>query len=141
MATSAEIEPKRCLLLLKEIRSLYAEYLKFFLPDPAPSEKFAQTLSSLKDGIYRFDSKYNTGKESLLAFHQLTIGLSDTLIALRDDLRSCARHYGLDALDGNDWPFDFDAASVEQLQARLDPICMGVDITNEAMEMFVYYKA
>lgn len=140
MAASAENEPRRNLRLLKDVRFLYGRYLKFFLPVPASSAKFARTLSSLKNDIYRFDSKYNTGIEPLSVFCQLTLGLSDTLIALRRILISCARDYASDTLDESDWLLEFGDASMERLQTRLNPISMGVEIINEAMEMFVLHE-
>lgn len=138
----AEIEPRGILLLLKDVRYLYGQYLKFYNPNlPTSSEKLAQTLSSLKDGIYRFDTKYNTDNEPLSVFYQLTLGLSDTLIAIQRGLRSCVHEYGLDALDASEWPIEFDAASLERLQTRLGPILVGVDIINETMEMLVHHVA
>ena len=140
MAASAEIEPKRILQLLKEIRSLYGQYQEFFLPVPASGKKLAQTLSSLKDGINRYEIKYSTGNGPLFVFPQLTLGLSNTLLALQRGLRSCARDYGSDTLDASDWPFELDSESMERLQTRLHPISMGVHIINEAMEMFVHHE-
>lgn len=137
MVASAEIEPSRSLVLLKEIRSLYGQYLKFFLPVPASGRRLALTLSSLKDGINRFHIKPNSGKDSLSAFHQLTLGLSETLLPLQSGLRACAREYGSDTLDAGDPSFELDAASMEQLHIRLHAMSMGVDIINEAMELFV----
>ncbi|CAD6584977.1 MAG: hypothetical protein ASARMPREDX12_001871 [Alectoria sarmentosa] len=136
MAASAENEPKRHLRLLKDVRYLYGQYLKFFLPVPTSCAKLAQTLSSLNNGIYRFDSKYSTGNEPLSVFCQLTLGLSDTLIALRRGLISCARDYESDTLDNaSDWQVDLETASMERLQTRLNPMSMGVEIINEAVEM------
>ncbi len=140
MAASAQIEPRRILQLLKEVRYLYGQYQKFFLPVPSSSEKLAHTLSTLKDGVNRFHIKHDTSNAFLPVFHQLTLGLSDTLIALQRGLRSCARDYALDELDANDWPFELDAASIERLQTRLRPISIGLDIVNEAIEVFVYYQ-
>ena len=137
MAASAEIEPKRCLVLLKEIRHLYAQYQSFFLPVPASGKKLALTLSSLKDGIHRFHIKYNSGNDYLSAFHQLTFGLSDTLLTLQSGLRACAHEYGSDMLDAGDPSFELDAASMEQLHIRLQPMSVGVNIINEVMELFV----
>ena len=139
MAASARIEPQRSLLLLKDVRCLYGQYLKFFLPVPASGKKLAHTLSSLKDGITRYVIKYNTGNGPFLVFNQLTLGLSETLIDLQNGLRSCVRDYGSDTLDASDCPFELDSESMERLQTRLHPISMGVDIINEAMEMFVHH--
>lgn len=135
MAASAENEPRRDLRLLKNARYLFGRYLKFFLPVSASCAKLAHTLSSLQNGIYRFNSRYNTGNEPLSVYSQLTVGLSDTLVALRRDLISCARQYESDTLDTGDWSFELDDASMERLQTRLNPITMGVEIINEAMEM------
>lgn len=140
MAASAENEPRRNLRLLKDVRFLYGRYLKFFHPVPASCAEFARTLSSLKNDIYRFDSKYNTGSEPLSVFCQLTLGLSDTLVALRRILISCARDYASDTLDESDWLLEFGDASMERLQARVNPISVGVEIINEAMEMFVQHE-
>ena len=137
MAAPAEIEPRRCLVLLKEIRNLYGQYQNFFLPVPASGKKLALTLSSLKDGINRFHIKYNSGNDSLSAFHELTLGLSDTLLTLQSGLRAYAHEYGSDMLDAGDPSFELDAASMKQLHIRLHPMSMGVDIINEAMELFV----
>ena len=140
MAASARIEPTRSLLLLKDVRYLYGQYLNFFLPVPASGKKLAHTLSSLKDGINRYEIKYNTGNGPLSVFYQLTLGLSDILTALQHGLRSCLRDYGSDTLDASDWPFELDSESMERLQTRLHPISMGVDIINEAMELSVHHE-
>ena len=138
MAASAEIEPRRCLLLLKEIRNLYGQYQSFFLPVPVSGKKLALTLSSLKDGINRFHIKYNSGDDTLSAFYQLTRGLSDTLLTLQSGLRACAHEYGTDTLDAGDPSFELDATSMEQFHLRLHPLSLGVDIINEAMDLFVF---
>ena len=134
MAAPAEIEPRRSLLLLKDVRFLYGRYQRFFQPVPAPGKKLARTLSILNDGINRL-IKYNVGSGPASAFCLLTLGLSDSLVALQLGLRSCARDYGSDSLDASDWPFELDSESLEQFQTRLHPISMSVDIINEAMEM------
>ena len=134
MAASAETEPRRSMLLLKDVRFLYGRYQRFFRPVPASGKKLARTLSILNDGINRL-IKYNVGSGPLSAFSQLTLGLSDTLVALQLGLRSCAGEYGSDTLDASDWPFELDSESMEHFQARLHPISMSVDIINEAMEM------
>lgn len=138
MAASAEIEPRRSLLLLSEVKYLYGKYLEFFPPVPASGKKLAHTLSSLKDGISRYNFKYNTGNGTPLVFHHLTLGLSDSLITLQRGLRSCASEYGSDTLDANDCQFELDSESMEGFQTRLHPISMGVEIINEAMEMLVH---
>ena len=135
MAIPAENGPKRCLQLLKDVRYLFGQYLGFFRPVSASSARIAHTLNSLKTGIHRFDSKHNTGKEPLSVFCQLTLGLSDTLIGLKHALASCAREYGSDSRDANDWLLELDAASMERLQTRLNSISVSVEIINEAMEM------
>lgn len=140
MAASAEIEPRRSLLLLSEVRYLYGKYLEFFPPVPASGKKLAQTLSSLKDGISRYNIKYNTGNGTPLVFHHLTFGLSDSLITLQRGLRSYASEYGSDTLDASDCQFELDSESMEEFQTRLHPISMGVEIINEAMEMLVHYE-
>ena len=140
MAASAGIEPRRSLLLLKDVRYLCGQYLKFFLPVPASGKKLAHTLSSLKDGIIRYNIKHNTGNGALLVFDQLTLGLSDTLTALQNGLRSFVRDYASDTLDASDSPFELDSESMERLHTQLHPISMGVDIINEAMEMFVHHE-
>ena len=141
MAAPADTEPWRILILLKDVRYIYGQYLKFFLPVPAPSKKLAQTLLNLKDGIYRFDSRYNTGDEPLSVFCQLTLGLSDMLTAFRYELHSCARDHEVDMLDTNDWLLELDALSVDRLQLRLNPITLGVDMINETMETSVHHEA
>ena len=138
MAASAENEPRRVLELLKDVRRLYGQYLKFILPVSASCDKIAHTLSNLVDRIHRFHSKHNTGEEPLSVFCQLTLGLSYTLKTLQRDLISCARDYDSDTLDASDWSVGLDDASMERLQTRLNPISMGVEIINEAMEMFVH---
>lgn len=140
MDASAGIEPKRSLVLLREVSYLYRKYLDFFLPVPASGKKLAHTLSSLKDGISRYSIKYNTGNETPLVFHHLTFGLSDSLIALQRGLRSCVSEYGSDTLDASDCQFELDSESMEGFQTRLYPISMGVEIINEAMEMLVHYE-
>ena len=140
MAALAEIEPRRYLLILKDVRNLYGQHLKFFLPVPASAQKLAHTLSRLKDGINRFHIKYDSGSAFLLAFYQLTRGLFDTLDALENRLRSCSRDFGSDTLDESDWPFELDDASTERLQTQLHPISMGVEIINEATELFVHHE-
>ena len=140
MADSADIEPRRYLQLLKDVRYLYGQHLKFFLPVSASARKLAYTLSSLKDGINRFHIKSDSGNGFLLAFCQLTLGLFNTLVALKNGLRSCSRDFGSDTLDESDWPFELDDASTERLQTRLHPISMGVEIINEATELFVHHE-
>ena len=132
MAASAGIEPRQSLLLLKDVRFLYGRYQIFFQPVPPSGKKLAHTLSSLNDGINRL-IKYNTGNGPFLAFRQLTLGLSDTLIALQSGLRSYARDYESDMLDAS----ELDSESMERLQTRLHPISMSVEIINEAMETCV----
>ena len=140
MAASAESEPRRILELLRDVRRLYGQYLKFMLPVSSSCEIIAHILSKLVDGIHRFHSKYNTGKEPLSVFCQLTLGLSHNLKTLRRDLISCARDYESDTLDTSDWLVGLDDASMERLQRRLNPISVSVEIINEAMEMFVLPK-
>ena len=134
MVASAEMEPRGSLLLLKDVRFLFGRYQRFFRPVPASGKKLAHTLSSLNDGINRL-IKYNASTGPLSAFCQLTLGFSDTLIALQLGLRSCARDYGSDAVDASDWPFELDSESMEHFQTRLHPISMTVVIINEATEM------
>lgn len=137
MAASAESEPRRILELLRDVRCLYGQYLKFMLPVSPSCQKVAHTLSDLTDRIHRFHSKYNSGKEPLSVFCQLTLGLTHNLKTLRHDLISCARDYESDTLDTCDWSIGLDDASMERLQRRLNPISVSVEIINEAMEMFV----
>lgn len=140
MAASVEIEPRRSLLLLRDVRYLCGKYLEFFSPVPVSGKNLAQTLSSLKDGISRYNIKYNTGNGTPLVFHHLTFGLSDSLITLQRGLRSCASEDGSDTLDASDCHFELDSESMEEFQTRLHPISMGIEIINEAMEMSVPYE-
>ena len=140
MAASAENEPRRILERLRDVRRLYGQFLKFILPVSASCKKLAYTLLNLVDGIHRFQIKYNTGKEPLSVFCQLTLGLSDTLKTLQRDLISCARNYESDTLDASGWLVGLDDASIERLHRRLNPISVSVEIINEAMEMFVNHR-
>ena len=139
MAASAENEPRRILERLRDVRRLYGQFLKFILPVSASCEKLAHTLLNLVDGIHRFQSKYNTSKEPLSVFCQLTLGLSDTLKTLQRDLISCARDYESDTLDASSWLVGLDDASIERLHRRLNAISVSVEIVNEAMEVFVHH--
>ena len=119
------LELRRTLQLLEDVRYLYGQYLKFFLPVPAPSTKLAKVLLRLKDGINRFVNKYNTGDDPRAVLFRLTLGLCDTLAMLKTGLTSCSRCYGSDTLDGADWPMALDSAWIEHILDKLSYLDHG----------------
>lgn len=137
MAFVADLELRRTLQLLKEVRYPYGQFLKFFLPIPAPSAKLAKVLVRLQNGVDRFVIKYNTGEDSRAVFCQLTLGLCDTLATLKSGLTSCSRWYGADTLQGADWPLAWETAWIEQILDVLSHISTTVELVNEAMEQYV----
>ena len=137
MAFSADLELRRILQLLKDVRYLYGQYLEVFLPVPPPSAKLGQVVLRLKHGINRFAIKYNTGDNPRAVFFQLTLGLGDTLTTLKSGLKSCSRWYGSDPTDGADWPLALDTAWVERILGVLSHISTAVELMNEAMERWV----
>ena len=137
MASSADLELRRTLQLLKEVPYLYGQFLQFCLPIPAPSAKLAKVLLRLQDGVNRFVIKYNTGEDSRAVFCQLTLGLCDTLATLKSGLTSCSRWYAADTLDGADWPLAWETAWIEHILDVLSHVSTAVELVNEAMEWYV----
>ena len=137
MASSADLELRRTLQLLKEVPYLYGQFLKSCLPTPAPSAKLAKVLLRLQDSLLRFVIKYNTGEGSRAVFCQLTLGLCDTLTTLKSGLTSCSRWYGADTLDEADWPLAFETAWIEHILDVLSHVSTAVELMNEAMERYI----
>ena len=137
MAFSADLELRRTLQLLKDVRYLYGQFLTFFLPVPASSAKLAKVLLRLKDGVNRFANKYNTGEDARAVFFQLTLGLCDTLATLKSGLTSCSRWYGSDTQEGADSPLAWDTAWIEHILDVLSHISTTIELMNEAMERYV----